>query len=582
MLLRHLTATLLCTGLAAQTADLAGPLTDLLPTSTYAVVEFGGLAACRAEANALPLAALVHGFLDRVPADVRSERLERGIDTAADRLQRLLQRLDLDAHDLQAILRQPMLLAIGRLTIEGMGPSLCLVVDERGATAAIDRVRAALRQHLPGARLEAAEVAGVALEQLTMPGGPPVWFGSLAGRLVVSNSRGYLEEIAAVAGGAAPSLGAGLRAMPGAAPGGPPLASLFLDGRRVLASLEPHLPYEAARWSDTLGIGLLQTLHVSVRGGADRLQVGIGGSSHGLAKVLLAAPADLGFARACSANTVAFGAGTLDLAGLMAAWQGLLTLLPAEPSRELQRELGRGLRRAGAKPGEVAAIARAFAPQVAFALALEKGAVPKPELLLRVGVRDAAVVRDALQGLETETTREGLEWRARRVGEHTIRFCNVRLPGDGLQLSPCYVLHADGLWCASDTAALVRALRQAEHGDDSLAAQPDFVALQRATQGASGVLHLRWFRAAELGWRSVETWLYPQLDAHSDELGFGREALPDADETARALATGTLVYRIDDAGVTVDSRGPFTIGSLLAAVGALADDVLSRAAGRIY
>ncbi len=158
----------------------------------------------------------------------------------------------------------------------------------------------------------------------------------------------------------------------------------------------------------------------------------------------------------------------------------------------------------------------------------------------------------------------------------------MRLGGDGPQLSPCYVLRADGLWCASDAAALVRALHQVEEADDSLAVQPDFVALQQSTQGASGVLHLRLFRAVELGWRSVETWLYPQLDAQRDELGFGREALPDAEEVARALGTSTFVYRIDGDGITLGSRGPLTLGSLLAALGAVAEEVLTRAGGRVF
>lgn len=583
MKLHCLSVTLLCCGLTAQAAPRA--LVDLLPASTYAVAQFGGLAACRADAAALPAAALVHRFLDRVPEEVRAEHIDRGIEVAADRVQRALRRLGVGAADLRALLGQPMSLSVGRLTIEGMGPSLCLVVDERGAEAALGRCLDALRQSLPqhvrGVTIEPVEVGGAALEQIVLPGGPPILFGSLGGCLVVSNSRGYLQEVVAVVRGQAPSLGAAMR---GATTGAsaPPLASLFVDGRSVMASLQPHLPYETTAWTDALGIGALHTLHASVRGGADALHLGLPASSRGLAKVLFAAPADLAFARACSPNTVAFGAGSVDAAGLIAAVHHFIELLPPQPRRELQRQLTRGLHRAGAAPGELEALTAAFAPQVTCALSLEKGAVPKPELLLHVGVQDAEAVAALLQRLEAATGDQGVEWRTRKVGEQSIRFCNVRAPDGGPQLSPCYVLRADGLWWASDTAALVRALRQVEQPDDSLAAQPDFVELARTTNGASGLLHLRLFRAAELGWRGVETWLYPQIDAHSDELGFGREALPDAEETARALGTSTLVYRITDDGLTVDSRGPFTLGSLLAAFGAVADEVLLRAAGRVF
>ncbi len=422
MMLRCLTVSLVCGSIAAQaTPPPSRVLADVLPTSTYAVAQFGGMAACTADAKALPLAALVRGFLGRVPDELRAERIDGRLDFAADHIQRVLQRVGVGAADLRTVLRQPMQLAVGRLTIEGMGPSLCLCVDEHGAEAAIGRVvaalRGAVRQRLQSGEqgaIETVDIDGVALEQLTT-NGPPIFFGSLAGCLVVSNSRGYLHEIAAVARGAAPSLGGSMTAARADDAGAEALASLFVDGRRVVASFEPHLPYEASLWSDALGIGALQTVHATVRAGADTIRLGIGGSASGLAKVLLAAPAELGFARACSANTVAFGAGSVDLLGLTAAWQKFLALLPAVPRRELQGELGRGLRRAGSKPGEVAALAHAFAPQVAFALALEKGALPKPELLLRIGVRDAAAVQAVMQGLEAETTREGVEWRTRQA-----------------------------------------------------------------------------------------------------------------------------------------------------------------------
>ena len=73
--------------------------------------------------------------------------------------------------------------------------------------------------------------------------------------------------------------------------------------------------------------------------------------------------------------------------------------------------------------------------------------------------------------------------------------------------------------------------------DLSLAAADDFVEMARSADGASGVLHVRAFRGVELGWRTVETMLYPLLDARADEVGFDSQALPDQDQLAAALGT---------------------------------------------
>src|SRR5690606_10441275 len=100
--------------------------------------------------------------------------------------------------------------------------------------------------------------------------------------------------------------------------------------------------------------------------------------------------------------------------------------------------------------------------------------------------------------------------------------------------------------------------------------------------GACELLHVRAFRLAELGWRTVETWAYPQLDAHRDQVGFGSEALPDAETMAAALGSSTFAVFVDDNGFTQRHRGLLTIGSILAAVGTMADEVLSRASAKIY
>jgi hypothetical protein len=126
----------------------------------------------------------------------------------------------------------------------------------------------------------------------------------------------------------------------------------------------------------------------------------------------------------------------------------------------------------------------------------------------------------------------------------------------------------------------VRALRQ--DPATSFAAQPDYAELAQTVGGASGVLHCRLFRAAEIGWRTVETMVYPLLDGQKEMLGFGSEALPDSETVAKALGTLTSIYRVDDAGVTTESRGLLTYGALLAAFGLVGDEVLDRASTKSH
>lgn len=594
-LLRPLTFLTLALPVAAQAPRLLPQTADaLLPASTYAVARFGGLAACREATGGMPVAAAVQAFLQKLPAEVRDDHLDRGLEQAAEEVQAACQQVGLRPADVRAVLGRPMTVAVGRLSVEGFGPSVALLVEPGEHRKEVNRLvqwgAQMIAQQTGGAVTDEAEIGGLTFHSLQLNEGPVLFAGAIGSCYVISNSRGFLGEMVAVAGGKQPPLTSASRlgALTAELPA-PALASLFLNADRVLSAFAPHLPYEAEAWSAALGLGALDAVYwastATAHGGSDLLHVGIGGSERGLLKALLAAPADLSFAKACSANTVLFAAGSLDVPGVVDAFGRFAELLPAaardEMMRELRRDLGRELRQAGTTPQEVDGIVRAFGSQVGMALALEKGAVPKPELLVRLAVRDAAVVDVLLQKLEgTVTEATGLQWKTRQADAHAVRFCNVQLQEVQLQLSPCYVLTQDALWLGSDAAALVRALRQ--DAEQSLAAQPDFQDLAKASAGASGVMHWRLFRAAEIGWRTVETMAYPQIDAHRDQLGFGSEALPDAETMAKALGTTSCIYRVDDVGVSFQSHGTLTNGALLAAFGMLGDEVLGRASARLY
>jgi hypothetical protein len=573
-------------------------LADLLPPSTYAVLEFDGIAACRAAADQLPVASALRHFLAGLPAGTREGMVDEQLVMAGEEVRAELAGIGLAPGDVRAALARPMALAVGRLTIEGYGPSVALLVDVAEDAAAVANCVGALRRGLQAqgdlrGERSGVDVGGHALACLDLAEGPPIYHGVVGTTYVVTNSRGLVREITDVAAGKAPSLVTTtrlgeLRAQFGARP----IFSGFYNIGAVLSMLAPHLPYEAADFADALGIGGIDALYAAygagAEGGADFNHIGVGGSHQGLAKVLLATPVDLAFARACSPDTVAFAAGSLDVPGAIAAVRRFLALLPAEPRREAERGLARAMRQLarefGHQPGELDALVRAFGTQFGVAFSLAAGAVPKPELLVHVGVRDPEVVQQLLQGLEQHVAQGvGLEFRSRDVDGTTVRFVNVRLPEAELQISPSYALHGESLWIASDVATLVKALRQsAGDAGESLAAQEDFRLFAARVHGASGALHLRLFRAAQLGWRAVEQFGFPFVDAHADEIGFGSEALPDAETVAKALGTHTVAFHVDDRGVTVRSQGTLGFGALYAGLGAALDHVLEAATGKSH
>lgn len=567
---------------------------DLLPASTYAAMRFGGLDACREATGQQPLVQLIHQIVGELPEGMREEFLDGRLDMAADHVRDTLKRQGLNPSDLRAMLGQPMTWAIGRLSIEGMGPSMCLVIDEGNERQAINRcVRTGLnllRRFVGEVKVDRVEIAGTPFYHASVEG-TPIFAGSIDGFYCISNSRGYLKEVAQVAAGKKKGLTAttnvgGLRQQLPA----PPLASYTINASSLMDMFAPHLPYEAEDFADALGLGRLDLVYgamtASQRGGTDMLHVGIGGRESGLMKSLVAAPADLSFAKACSKNTVVFGSGSFDIPAVIDAFQHFMTLLPEEAQREMRREMlqemGREMRHAGTSPQEVNALLRSFGNQVGFAITLEKGAMPKPELLVRLSVKNRAPIEGLLQRLEGASSQEGgLEWRTRKAGDQVVRFCNVKVE-DQFQLSPCYALTNDGLWIGSDVAGLIRAMRRIDNPEKNLTTAEDFQKLAKESAGASGVLHIRSFRGVEIGWRTVETMLYPMIDANAEEIGFDSEMLPDSETLAEALGTTSFVYRVDDDGVTMKSQGPMTIGALLAVFGAAADEIMSRATGKVF
>lgn len=216
-----------------------------------------------------------------------------------------------------------------------------------------------------------------------------------------------------------------------------------------------------------------------------------------------------------------------------------------------------------------------------MALSLANDGLPKPELLMRLTLRDGGTVARLLQRLERATGENGLEWRTRTVDGIDVRYCQLPLGDSPLQLTPCYARVGDTLWLGSEVAVLVRALRPTE-GHEGLDQQDDAPALLAQAGDANGVLHVRTGHLAAMLWPLLETWVIPQLDAQRDELGFGSEVLPDEELVQAALGTSTTVLRVDAHGFTVEQHGPTRFGQQMAALGFVVDELLARAAAKIF
>lgn len=588
-LLRPSLALALGTALAAQ-GTLAQPQSleaGLPAASTYAVVHFGGLGACRTAATSLPIAALVQRFLAALPAATRQQHVEDQLGRLARGMEQPLMHVGIAAADLRSVLGCPMVLAAGRVTVQGLGPSLALVVDEGNAGPALDRLLAALaamvqRQH-DGALVESVDVDGIAARVLHVPEGPPILSAHVGGRFVLTNSRAYLREIAAVAAGRVVGLtnGSALGASPRMPQ--PVLASMFVNTAPLVAAMSPLLPYEAADIGRALGIedlrGLYAAAGADATGDAEVLDLAMPGDRHGLCKALFATPVDLAFAGMCPADMIAFGALGCDLDAVGGAVEAVLAQMPdgfVEGARRGTEQAWRQmLRQLGSGPGDYVALRDVLGKQVSFAVGLGSGGVPKPEVMVHVAVRDAAHVHQMLTAIEGHIAERGVTWASRQQGDHEIRYAQFE-GGDQAVLTPCYTVLDGGVVIASNVALLVRTVKQFGSPDQSLAATDDFRAAAADAKGGVGFLHVRWFRGVELAWRTIETHVYNYVDSHADELGFDRDALPEAEELARAVGTSTMILHVDDAGMRVTSRGPIGTGSAVAAGGMLLDELLQR------
>jgi hypothetical protein len=584
-------------GAQSTAAQSTRNMADVLPASTYFCASFAGSDACAGAAKSLDVAKLIAAFLHEVPAETVEQHITRDLDRAADQLRTRLARIGLSPAALRAVLRRPMAFGIGRLTLRGFGPSVALVIDETGAGAELDQITASLQQAASrfahGFHAGSRKVGGATVQTIENELGFAVLFAHEHGLFVVTNSEGYLREIGAVAAGTQPSLaresvlGSQRKQLAGRE-----LAGMFVNSQRLLSMFDDHLPYESAEIGDALGVHSIGGWYYGcgVDGGttSELSDLAMAGPSTGLLKAAFSnGGVDLGAAALCSKDAVAFGTLHLHLPAVLQALHRVVDLLPPALAEHvqhgMQHELAGGFHHLGVTPEQVHELLGALGGSVSFGLNIGAllGPIPVPEPLLLVPVKDEAVVRQWLDRIcEMSAQMHGLQWKTRKVGSTDVRYCEIAA---GIALSPSFAL-ADGyLIASSQTKNVVAALRQKSDASSSLASAEDLQAAVKQSPGASGFLHVRGFRLVELGWRTFDTMVLSQLEAHERELGFGREAIPDQEAFAKALGTTTWSLTVDDRGAHARAVGfPLGNAGLLAGLMFVFDDVLGRAAGKIY
>lgn len=570
------------------------PVQDCLPASTWAMAAFGGLERCNEAIAGHATARLVQDLLKMIPAELRESQLGSKLDEAAQGLREGLEQGSLSPSAVRAVLQRPMAIGIGRLTIQGMGPSFALVVDEGNAAADLDRlIEQVVAARVLPARIGKGTAAGIDCRTLEGEEMPTVFLARDGGRLIVTNSEGYLTEILRTARGEQPSLAAGAslgaqRARLQATP----LVEMFANPKPFLGMWEPMLPYEAPAIGKAIGIESVQGFYFAAApsgdGTVETIDLQVPGDRGGLLKAALAGAADLEAAKWFDDETLAFAALRLDLPTAIAAFDQVLDQLPRpvakEARRDIARDIARDLGREGISTKDLEELIGALHGSVSIGLQLEEGAIPLPSVLAIAKVRDEAVVSRWLDRLREATAQQGgIEWKTRKSGDVTVHYCAIEAAAESkVPLVPSFALVAGNLIVGSQVRAVIEAIKQHEQADASLFATADFAAAAKAEAKSMAFLHLRPGRAIEKHWKAIETWVLPQLDAQSEQLGFGSEDLPEPEVFARGLGTMTLSATCDEHGVRLRSRGNLGLGGVLAAFGAVCDDVLQRASTKAY
>jgi len=547
---------------------------SVFPSSTYAVVRFSGLQELQESASSQALLRLVHNLSERMDPEARQEILGQGMEEMAREISGFLREMRLSPQDAKAVLDGPIAVAIGRPVIfdDEMVPSVAVAIGggQRGEQAR--RIMTTFEQRMTDRDvLSASDAEGMGvpariIRHRDISG--EVVHGMIGSVGVLTNSPGLFAECVEQSSSGTQATSAGS------------LASVFIN-TKVLEPMFPlvqsFLPYGFEDLFPMLGVegldGIRMESRVDGEGCLDSFEIGMKGSKDGLFKTLMADPADLGAARYCGEDTVLFSAMSLDCMGLVASIERIMSALPKQVRDEAHREMEREMRRElGMSPQQLHGLVSAFGKNVSFAVETYRNQLI-PTVTLFVEVADQGTVADLLAGIEGETQTEWKELSARKEGDVPIRYTALQM--DDVSIRPGYAFHEGRLILCSDVTKLRAAVRRATSGEGTLAGVESFQRETSRFSKAGMIVHSRMDRGAELGWPMAEGPLRALLDSDdAQRMGLHSGMVPEVEEVAAALGTGTFAVTVSGDGIRVEQRSHLGLGTLLCMLGVAVGETL--------
>lgn len=583
--------------LPAQDHASTGPsIGALFPSDSFAVVEFAGLARCRAAAEESKIVDLVQRTWKRGAFDL--DRLSGGeFGQTLAMMRRALAEVGLSAHEIHAVLDGPMAMGVGRPSVHSlMTPSVLVAIDTRGREAKIDALMQKLESMLPHLLEEAKDLDPVwsslrigeaKVRRLELTGvGFRIQYATKDGFLLIGTGHGYLENALEVMDGKAP----GMRrhethAKGNATLGAAPLLAVTINTEPLMRAIEPFAPYDSEKLLDALGLGTMRGIYFGAAmtkdGSHDAFRLDIEGSPRGLAKALFSKPGTGLGASFCGQDTVAYLNASIDPEAMNESLHALFDMLPAEVQHEIRRELqneivwelDKELDDFGLSHREIRAITRMLTGEVSVAVQIER---QQPQGLVFAKFKDGEKAKreiTAMLGkLFTGDRMPKLRYRKAR----DFWFASVR--GGPIPMTPSIAFRGDTMILSPYRQALEEALKRYDEQGASLAQLQEYKDATQSMRPAALFTAIRYGKMIEPFWPLLRGQLDAQISHFTDSTA---DILPTTEEIRDAMGSMYGAMHADESGIHSSSKDPLGLATMVAACGCGLDWLLRQASGKI-
>ncbi len=566
----------------------AGPA-GLFPASSYAVVEFAGLEACRSAAAGID----VWGFADQLAEKVAGRSAAELVrNEVLPEVRRGLAQAGFRPEELAQLLGGRVALGVGRVSFfddEPM-PSFALAIDASGGRAELAEramlvFRRLMESEAPDPVTERREISGFAIDVVRSGShNGAIGTARVGDWAVLASSPDYLAAICRTVAGAQPSmaqvaeLGAARQER-----GEGALLDLFVNVGPFWDALGLALPYEADPILGALGVqrldGLYAAFGVGEGRGQDRIHAAVTHDENGLVAALLPrGGASTRLASFCPPDVLWMSSMGLQPRDVHAGFERLLESLPNEARREVHREvfveLARELEREGFDPVYLTELLEKVGPSISFAVSMPRIQVGVPQIPTGYALIECEEPSQVAGLLVILLEKTGVE--VKTVGFEGTQIHYFRVPEAGVPLAPALMPIEGGVLISTDLRSLKTAFRRsADAADPSLADDAEFQAFATARQAASGFDLLRLQRNVAAAYEAFKPLLEGWVEREGGpEFGLEVDDLPTGAELEGMLSDVVVALSRDERGVTLEVESPITLGSALAVVGDLADRVL--------